>query len=122
MKVLSPGPARREILRALEHLYRVYNGASHATSSPVFSQDVMPLAARLADDVGRGMYLDVTHAMFSPTQWAQATFELLHAYKAADGDEARTAVVHGNRLVWLLGALAFMHVCTSNCCTAASSV
>ena len=42
--------------------------------------------------------------------WARATASLLRAYRASPpGSDARRAVVHANRLSWLLGALAFLN-------------
>jgi hypothetical protein len=122
MCVLAPPIARKEIWAALKAFLREFFARDLACmpDNCSFADEVLPLlhcacnaprgAFRVADTKGAMLGTEPAAAVFGPEAWARATASLLRAYRAAPpGSDARRAVVHANRLSWLLGALAFLN-------------
>ena len=122
MCVLAPPISRKEIWAALKANLREFFTRDLASLPErcSFADEVLPLlhcacnaprgAFRVADAKGTTHGSEPAAAVFGPEAWARATISLLIAYRAAPpGSDARRAVVHANRLSWLLGALAFLN-------------
>ncbi len=122
MCVLAPPIARKEIWAALKHFLRDFlaRDLSALPEECTFANEVLPVL-HCACNAPRGAFRVLPAApsdgaaapppvVFGAVAWARATASLLRAYRDAppDGD-ARRAVVHANRLSWLLGALAFLN-------------
>lgn len=122
MCVLAPPISRKEMWAALKTALREFfaHDLSALPEDCSFADDVLPLlhcacnaprgAFRVTDAKGATLGSEPSAVVFGADAWARATASLLRAYRAAPpGSAARRAVVHANRLSWLLGALAFLN-------------
>jgi hypothetical protein len=130
MCVLAPPIARKEIWAALKLFLRDFlaRDLSALPEACGFANEVLPVL-HCACNAPRGAFRVLPSAadapaasgapgaphalpvvLFGAAAWARATAALLRAYRdAKPGSDARRAVVHANRLSWLLGALAFLN-------------
>jgi len=133
MCVLAPPIARKEVMAALKRFLRDYLAHDLALlpdHCSLFADEVLPVL-HTACNASRGAFRVAPDAtcllpacsderdrgaiVFGATAWSRATVTLMLGYaRTAAGSDARRAVVHANRLSWLLGTLAYLNASVSD--------
>ncbi|KAL6064261.1 CLTH domain-containing protein [Balamuthia mandrillaris] len=132
MRVLAPVITRKEMLRKFQEYYHILlqrhlsQGKEDLPLDSNFVQNLLPFFHRIGRIVQSSTGYSFIKAfpsnhkedagdeageefVFGPEQWAAATCELLCFYRDSQTDNQRSAIICANRLLWLLGSIAFLN-------------
>lgn len=133
MRVLAPPATRKELVVASKDYYQrlltnhLTQGAADLPLESSLVQELLPALHSRAwkprnGREGYSLFVSKAqqswteeerehHFVFGAQEWARHLMELLRIYQRSTNDRQRQAVLEANRLVWLVGATAFLNDC-----------